>query len=62
MKEKAMQKLEFFDETFDPDRTATYELSIQVSLGGFSLCIKDLTRNLFIGLASCAFNHPTVSP
>ncbi|HCX98583.1 MAG TPA: hypothetical protein DG754_00450, partial [Bacteroidales bacterium] len=33
-----------------------------VSLGGFSLCIKDLTRNLFIGLASCAFNHPTVSP
>lgn len=57
-----MQKLELFDETFDLDRTATYELSIQVSLGGFSLCIKDLTRNLFIGLASCAFNHPTVSP
>lgn len=57
-----MQKLELFDETFDPDRTATYELSIQVSLNGFSLCIKDLTRNLFIGLASCAFNHPTASP
>lgn len=62
VKEKAMQKLELFDETFDPDRTATYELSIQVSLSGFSLCIKDLTRNLFVGLASCPFNKPTVSP
>lgn len=50
-----MQKLELFDETFDPDRTESYELSIQVSLSGFSFCIKDLVRNYFIGLVSCPF-------
>jgi hypothetical protein len=57
-----MQKLEFFDETFDIDRTESYELSIQVALNGFSFCIKDHTRNLFIGLVYCPFNNPTVSP
>lgn len=57
-----MQKLEFFDETFDIDRTESYELSIQVALNGFSFCIKDHTRNLFIGLVSCPFNNSTVSP
>lgn len=50
-----MQKLELFDETFDPDRTESYELSIQVSLNGFSFSIKDLVRNCFIGLVSCPF-------
>ncbi|MFP4555805.1 MAG: DUF3822 family protein [Bacteroidales bacterium] len=56
-----MQKLELFDETFDPDRTESYELSIQVSLNGFSFCIKDLTRDFFIGLGSCPFNSSAVS-
>jgi hypothetical protein len=50
-----MQKLELFDETFDPDRTESYELSIQVSLNGFSFCVKDLVRNYFIALGACPF-------
>lgn len=50
-----MQKLELFDETFDPDRSESYELSIQVSLNGFSFCVKDLVRNYFIALGSCPF-------
>ncbi|HDP54148.1 MAG TPA: DUF3822 family protein [Bacteroidetes bacterium] len=57
-----MQKLELFDETFDPDRTEAYELSIQVSLNGFSFCIKDLSRNFFIGLGSRPFEKTTVTP
>ncbi len=56
-----MQKLELFDETFDPNRTESYELSIQVSLDGFSFCIKDLTRDFFIGLGTCPFDLSTVS-
>jgi hypothetical protein len=56
-----MQKLELFDETFDPDRTESYELSIQVSLNGFSFCVKDITRNCFIGLGSCPFEVSSIS-
>ncbi len=47
-----MPKLEIFDESFDPDRFQSYELSIQASLSGFSFCVKDVVRNLFVGLAS----------
>ncbi|PKP36055.1 MAG: hypothetical protein CVT98_09390 [Bacteroidetes bacterium HGW-Bacteroidetes-15] len=56
-----MLKLELFDETFDPDRTESYELSIQVSLNGFSFYVKDLVRNYFIGLGSCPFELGVVS-
>ncbi len=52
-----MQKFELFDETFDLFRTETYELSIQVSLNGFSFCVKDLTRNQFIALVESPFKH-----
>ncbi|MDX9848470.1 MAG: DUF3822 family protein [Tenuifilaceae bacterium] len=52
-----MQKFELFDETFDSFRTETYELSIQVSLNGFSFCVKDLTRNHFIALVDSPFEH-----
>ena len=55
-----MQKFELFDETFDPFRTESYELSIQVSLNGFSFCVKDLTRNLFIALGNKDFEQPVV--
>lgn len=55
-----MQKFELFDETFDPFRTESYELSIQVSLNGFSFCIKDTTRNQFIALAHKEFEQPVV--
>lgn len=46
----AMQEIDIIDETFDRDRTSTYELSIQVSLNGFSYAVKDTIRNTFIAL------------
>lgn len=45
-----MQEIDIIDETFDRDRTSTYELSIQVSLNGFSYAVKDTVRNTFIAL------------
>lgn len=50
-----MDVLELIDETFDKDRTETYELSIQVSLNGFSFAVKDTIRNTFIVLISKPF-------
>ncbi len=50
-----MLKLELFDESFDTNRTETYELSIQLSLNGFSFVIKDSVRNAFIALVSNSF-------
>ena len=55
-----MQKFDLFDETFDPFRTESYELSIQVSLNGFSFCVKDSTRNIFIALGSIPFEKKVV--
>lgn len=55
-----MQKFEIFDETFDQDRTETYELSIQIFLNGFSLYVRDVTRNLFIAFISQPFSSPTI--
>lgn len=43
-----MKNFSFVDETFDINRTNTYEKSIQVSLNGFSLSVLDLVRNKFI--------------
>lgn len=57
-----MQKFELFDETFDPFRTESYELSIQVSLNGFSFCVKDIARELFIVLGSVPFEQGLCSP
>lgn len=45
-----MHEIDIIDETFDRDRTSTYELSIQVSLNGFSYAVKDTIRNTFIAL------------
>lgn len=56
-----MQKLHLFDETFDQDQTESYETSIQVTLDGFSLCIRDLTRNLFVALIAQPFPTPIAS-
>lgn len=52
----AMQNFDIIDETFDRDRTATYELSIQVSLNGFSFAVKDTLRNTFIALHHLGWN------
>lgn len=36
-------------------------MSIQVTLNGFSLCIRDLTRNLFVALIAQPFKNPIAS-
>ena len=53
-----MPKLELFDETFDRNRAASYELSIQISLNGFSLCVKDQVKQCYVALASNSFTMP----
>jgi uncharacterized protein DUF3822 len=40
--------LELFDETLDINSTENYELSVQLSLEGFSFCLLDTIRNKFI--------------
>lgn len=55
-----MHKFDLFDETFDPFRTESYELSIQVSLSGFSFCVKDSNRNMFVALGSVPFEKNVV--
>jgi hypothetical protein len=50
-----MLKLDLFDESFDINRTETYELSIQLTLNGFSFTVKDSVRNSFIALYSQPF-------
>ncbi|MGM0497232.1 MAG: DUF3822 family protein [Bacteroidota bacterium] len=52
-----MKNFSFIDETFDINRTNTYERSIQVSLNGFSLSILDLVRNKFILLKHYDLKH-----
>lgn len=52
-----MHEIDIIDETFDRDRTSTYELSIQVSLNGFSYAIKDTIRNTFIALFNQHWNY-----
>lgn len=53
-----MQKLELFDETFDPYRIESYQLSVQASLNGFSFCVMDVVRNQYIALVSIPFDFP----
>jgi len=47
-----MPFLEFFDETLDINSTANYELSVQMSIDGFSFAILDRIRNKYILLRS----------
>lgn len=56
-----MDVLELIDETFDKDRTEVYELSIQVSLNGFSFAIKDTIRSTYICLVSKSFKNQLYS-
>ncbi|MCB8963900.1 MAG: DUF3822 family protein [Bacteroidales bacterium] len=57
-----MDILELFDETFDKDRTDVYELSIQVSLNGFSYAVKDTIRNTYVVLVSKPFSDVSNNP
>jgi len=52
-----MKNFSFVDETFDINRTNTYERSIQVSLNGFSFSVLDLVRNKFILLKHYDLRH-----
>jgi len=45
-----MYEKELFDETLDINSTNNYEISIQVSLNGFSFCLLDIHRNKFVML------------
>ena len=45
-----MYEKELFDETLDINSTSNYEISIQVSLNGFSFCLLDIHRNKFVML------------
>lgn len=56
-----MDALELIDETFDKDRTEVYELSIQVTLNGFSFAVKDTIRNTYIVLVSQIFSKTNIS-
>lgn len=56
-----MDVLELIDETFDKDRTEVYELSIQVSLNGFSYAVKDTIRNTFIALVTKPFTDSFIN-
>jgi len=52
-----MKNFSFIDETFDINRTNTYEKSIQVSLNGFSFSVFDLVRHKFILLKHYDLAH-----
>jgi hypothetical protein len=45
-----MYEKELFDETLDINSTSNYDISIQVSLNGFSFCLLDIHRNKFVML------------
>lgn len=45
-----MYEKELFDETLDINSTNNYEISIQVSLNGFSFCLLDIHRSKFVML------------
>ncbi len=51
-----MEKIEIFDETFDPNRSESYNLAVQVSLNGISFCINDTVRDMYVSFVSFPFN------
>lgn len=55
MPPKSHQSKALFDKALHSGASKKYNLSIQVSLGGFSFCIYDNERDKFIGLASWDF-------
>lgn len=52
-----MEKKEIFDETFDPNRSESYILSVQVSLNGISFCINDTVRDIYISFVTYPFTN-----
>jgi hypothetical protein len=50
-----MTGFSFIDETFDPNISSSYFISIQVNLDGFSFCTLDPVRNKYIQLRHIPF-------
>jgi hypothetical protein len=50
-----MPDIDFIDKSLDRENTQNYHLSIQADLSGFSFCILDIKRRLYIGLRSHTF-------
>lgn len=53
-----MAALELIDETFNENRTESYELSVQFRTDGFAFAIKDAERNTFIALVDFPLSVP----
>ncbi|HCT31503.1 MAG TPA: hypothetical protein DIW31_12440 [Bacteroidales bacterium] len=52
-----MDKKEIFDETFDPDRSESYILSVQVSYQGIAFSVNDTARGMHIAYVSNPFSN-----
>lgn len=52
-----MDKKEIFDETFDPDRSESYILSVQVSYQGITFSINDTVRGMHIAYVLSPFSR-----
>jgi len=51
-----MEKIDLKDETFDPFRSESYSLSLQVSLVGYKICVIDTVRDCIILLITSPFD------
>lgn len=55
-----MAALELIDETFNENRTESYELSVQFRTDGFAFAIRDAERNTFIALVDLPLSVPII--
>lgn len=50
-----MEKIALVDETFDPFRSESYNLSVQISMVGYKICVIDTVRDCVISLITSPF-------
>jgi len=55
--EKSMNSFSIVDDTFDPNISSSYFLSIQITLDGFSFCTLDPIRNKYIQIQHIKFKQ-----
>ena len=51
-----MEKIDLKDETFDPFRNESYNLTVEVSLVGYKICVIDTVRDCIISLITSPFD------
>jgi len=51
-----MEKIALKDETFDPFRSESYILSVQISMVGYKICVIDTVRDCIISLITSPFD------